>query len=736
MLTFLNVASYTLVRRPSIAQFMMGSSSIQIPPCIYPTPRRDDSIVDNFHGTMVADPYRWMEDPDSSETREFVDELNSISEPFIAQAPCREKIRQRLTEIWNYEKYTCPSKHGNFYYYCYNSGLQNQFVVYQQKSLIDKGEVFLDPNALSSDGTISIRTSAWTSDGSIFAYGLSEQGSDWVTVKFRGADKNDLDDVVKGVKHSSLSWMKDKSGLFYCKYPDHKTAIEGTSVEKHENHSLYFHRMGTDCKDDVLVYDRRDDGGFMIGGTVTEDGRYLIIDVSRGCDPFNMLYYYDLSAMEESIGKIKPSPLFDKLDAKYEYIDHDDESMLILTNNKAPMFKLIRVSLKNGSIVEVVSENPRHRLDWAAPVANDRLILSYIEDVKDALYVHDIHTGYRLYRIPLEVGSISGFFGKKDLTEIFFGFESFTVPTIIYRIDFSSTDKTIAAEVKEIRRVQVKGMTESDFNVEQVFFESKDKTRIPMYIISRKGAPRTGDTPTILNGYGGFNVSDMPYFSISRLFVVKYFRGIIACANLRGGGEYGETWHMDGMREKKQNVFNDFISAAEYLIDNKYTCSKKLAIHGGSNGGLLMAVCSQQHPELFGAVLNRVGVMDMLRFHKFTVGGAWVPEYGDPDSEQDFRFLYKYSPLHNIRFPDHGQWPATLLMTADHDDRVVPSHTLKYAATLYEKARQHSLQSNPILVRVEVKAGHGSGKPTTKVISEIVDMYSFLQRVLDIEWKD
>ncbi|VDO30509.1 unnamed protein product [Heligmosomoides polygyrus] len=373
--------------------------------------------------------------------------------------------------------------------------------------------------------------------------------------------------------------------------------------------------------------------------------------------------------------------------------------MLILTNNKAPMFKLIRVSLKNGSIVEVVSENPRHRLDWAAPVANDRLILSYIEDVKDALYVHDIHTGYRLYRIPLEVGqvsvfystrsilSISGFFGKKDLTEIFFGFESFTVPTIIYRIDFSSTDKTIAAEVKEIRRVQVKGMTESDFNVEQVFFESKDKTRERISANHRR----------ILDVSPGFNVSDMPYFSISRLFVVKYFRGIIACANLRGGGlpvafhviitlsEYGETWHMDGMREKKQNVFNDFISAAEYLIDNKYTCSKKLAIHGGSNGGLLMAVCSQQHPELFGAVLNRVGVMDMLRFHKFTVGGAWVPEYGDPDSEQDFRFLYKYSPLHNIRFPDHGQWPATLLMTADHDDRVVPSHTLKYAATLYEK---------------------------------------------------
>ncbi|KJH40278.1 putative prolyl endopeptidase [Dictyocaulus viviparus] len=719
-----------LMRRPPIARKMRVSPSI--PPTSYPTPRRDETVVDDFHGIKIADPYRWMEDPDSSETQKFVNELNAISEPFLAQAPSRDKIRQRLTELWDYEKYSCPSKRGNFYYYSYNSGLQNQFVIYQQKDVTEKGEVFLDPN--TDDGTTSIRISAWTKDGSMLAYGLSEKGSDWVTVKFRDANRKDLVDVIKGVKHSTLSWMKDNSGLFYCKYPYHKTAIEGTSVEKHEYHSLYFHRMDlyemfAPC---FGVFEIQ----FLSGGTVTDDGRFLIIDVSRGCDPYNMLYCYDLSNMNSAFTKIDPKPLFDKLDARYEYVDHDENSILIYTNYNAPMFKLVRVSLSDGLIKEVIPEHPRHKLDWAVPVAGDRLIICYIEDVKNELYVHDLNTGALLYQIPLKVGSISGFFGKKFLYEMFFSFESFTVPTVIYRIEFPSGNRENTPEVQELRRVRVKGMDENHFAVEQVFFESKDKTKIPMYIVSLRSTPRNGNTPTMLNGYGGFNISEMPYFSISRLFFVKHFGGFVACANLRGGSEYGENWHMSGMREKKQNVFDDFICAAEYLIGNNYTCNEKLIIHGGSNGGLLVAACSQQRPELYGAVLNRVGVMDMLRFHKFTVGGAWVPEYGNPDLAEDFKFIYKYSPLHNIRFPEGGQWPSTLMMTADHDDRVVPCHTLKYAATLYNKAKQHPIQGNPLLVRVEVKAGHGAGKPTSKVIAEIVDMYSFLQIVINIEWRD
>ncbi|KAE9414216.1 hypothetical protein Angca_005338 [Angiostrongylus cantonensis] len=683
MLTFLHLTAYTLVRRSSVSRRMKASTPIQISPTTYPVARYDETVVDNFHGTKVADPYRWMEDPDALETRKFVDELNAISEPFFAEAPSRDKIRQRLTELWDYEKYSCTSKRGDFYYYSYNSGLQNQSVIYQQKTLSDKGDIFLDPN--TPDGTTSIRISEWTSDGSILAYGLSERG---------------------------------------------------TSVEKHKYHSLYFHRMGTHCMEDVLIYDRRDNADYMIGGTVTEDGRFLIIDVSRGCDMYNMLYYYDLSNFNGSIGKIVPTPLFDKLDGKYEYVDHDDNSMLIYTNYNAPMFKLIRVALNDGSTKEVVPENPHSMLYWAVPVAGDRLVLCYIEDVKSTLYVHNLNSGTLLYPIPLKIGSVSGFFGRKTLHEVFFSYESFTVPTIVYHVDFASVDEKSAPKVKELRRVNVKGMDEDQFSVEQVFFESKDKTKVPMYILSLKDVSRDGTTPTILNGYGGFNVSDMPYFSISRLFFVRHFGGVIACANLRGGSEYGENWHMSGMRENKQNVFDDFISAAEYLISHEYTCSKKLAIHGGSNGGLLVAACSQQRPELYGAVLNRVGVMDMLRFHKFTIGGAWIPEYGNPDVAEDFKFIYKYSPLHNIRFPDQGQWPSTLMMTADHDDRVVPCHTLKYVATLYEKAKHHTMQNNPLLVRVEVNAGHGAGKPTTKLIAEIVDMYSFLQRVMDIEWKD
>uniref|UniRef100_A0A0K0D742 Prolyl endopeptidase n=1 Tax=Angiostrongylus cantonensis TaxID=6313 RepID=A0A0K0D742_ANGCA len=486
--------------------------------------------------------------------------------------------------LWDYEKYSCTSKRGDFYYYSYNSGLQNQSwivltknlispsftvsvfsVIYQQKTLSDKGDIFLDPN--TPDGTTSIRISEWTSDGSILAYGLSERGSDWVTVKFRRADKKDLSDVVEGVKHSSLSWLKDNSGLFYCKYPEHKTLHEGTSVEKHKYHSLYFHRMGTHCMEDVLIYDRRDNADYMIGGTVTEDGRFLIIDVSRGCDMYNMLYYYDLSNFNGSIGKI--------------YVDHDDNSMLIYTNYIAPMFKLIRVALNDGSTKEVVPENPHSMLYWAVPVAGDRLVLCYIEDVKSTLYVHNLNSGTLLYPIPLKIGSVSGFFGRKTLHEVFFSYESFTVPTIVYHVDFASVDEKSAPKVKvctgamELRRVNVKGMDEDQFSVEQVFFESKDKTKVPMYILSLKDVSRDGTTPTILNGYGGFNVSDMPYFSISRLFFVRHFGGVIACANLRGGSEYGENWHMSGMRENKQNVFDDFISAAEYLISHEYTCSKK-----------------------------------------------------------------------------------------------------------------------------------------------------------------
>ncbi|TKR82877.1 hypothetical protein L596_016551 [Steinernema carpocapsae] len=526
------------------------------------------------------------------------------------------------------------------------------------------------------------------------------------------------------------------------RYPNFNGAMEGSTVDKQEFHSLYFHKLGTDCKDDVLVADFRHDANIMVDGDVSEDGRWLIVTASKGCDPTNQLFYYDLQAAGNKIdGKVELKPLFDKSDAKYSFIDSDGESALIQTNYKAPMFKLIRVKFDtaNGGPVNwetIVAENERHKLDWVAPVAGDRFVAVYLEDVKNTMYVHSLKTGQRLYQIPIDIGSISSCFIKKDSCEAFFTFESFFTPTVVYRLEFG-TDAAKEVKPEEIRRVKIPGVDFSQFAVKQEFYPSKDGTKIPMYILHRKDVVLDGNNPTILNGYGGFNVADEPYFSITRLLVLQHFHGVVVNTNLRGGSEYGEKWHEGGMRENKQNVFDDFIAAAEYLVEKKYTSPARLAIHGGSNGGLLVAACSQQRPDLYGAVLNRVGVMDMLRFHKFTIGAAWLPEYGNPEVAQDFQFLYKYSPLHKVKIPaDPVQWPSTMLMTADHDDRVVPSHSLKYMAQLYHEARAegNGHQKNPLIMRVEVRAGHGSGKPTSKIIAEIVDMYSFLQRVLKMSW--
>ncbi|CAJ0933761.1 unnamed protein product, partial [Mesorhabditis belari] len=692
-------------------------------PSVYPTAKRDETVFDDYHGTRVADPYRWMEDPDGEATQKWVDELNGVSEPFIKKAPSREKMREKLTATWDYEKFTNTSKRGQYYYFWHNTGLQNQYVIYQSTKPEEKGKVFLDVNKLSEDGTTSIRIGTWSEDGKTYAYGISEKGSDWMTIKFRNNDGTDLPDVISGVKHSGLDWMHDGSGVFYCRYPDHKGAEVGTSVEKHEFHSLYFHRMGTDSKDDVLVYDDRRNPDYMIGSSLSEDGRFLFLDISRGCDPYNMLYYVDLEKNGPIKGKLDSTPLFDKLDAKYSFIDNTGDDFLIQTNKDAPMYKLIRINAKDPSNQEVViEENKKNKLEWASPCANDRLLVCYLEDVKTTLYAHDLKTGDQLYQFPLDIGTISGCFAKKDETEMYLSFESFLTPTVVYALNFKDVPLEKAPEIKLLRQTTLSGVNLSNFETRQVFFNSKDGTKVPMFIVSRKDLVLDGNNPTLLNGYGGFNISDLPAFSVTRLCFAQGFNGVVAVANIRGGGEYGEDWHKGGMKGNKQNVFDDFQAAAEYLLENKYTNPTKLAIQGGSNGGLLMGACSQQRPELYGAVINRVGVLDMLRFHKFTIGGAWVPEFGNPDEKEDFPYIYKYSPLHNIAFPKAGQWPSTLLMTADHDDRVVPSHTLKYMAELYHKAKQHPDQQNPLLARIEVKAGHGAGKPTSKIIAEYVDI--------------
>jgi prolyl oligopeptidase len=725
----------------NLAKVMSGISYFR--PSKYPLARRDESIVDDFHGTKVADPYRYLEDPDLPETQAWVTELNKISEPFLNQGVDREKIKQRLTSLWDYEKYGCIGYHGDNYYYWYNSGLQNQSVLYQQTNYKEKGKLFFDPNVLSSDGTTALRQSRWTEDGKFWAYGLSEKGSDWMTVKFKTSSSEDLPDTIKGVKHSSLAWLGDNSGVFYSRYPEHKSETEGSSVEKHQYHSLFFHKLGTPQSEDFLVADFRQDPNLMNSGAVTEDGRYLLVYVSKGCDPVNQVYYYDLKAVDNKFsGKLDLKPFFDKSDAKYDVVDTDGDTALVLTNHKAPMFKLVRVKFGSdgndpSKWEDVIPEDSKRKLDFVTPVDHNKLIVGYLEDCCSKLYVNDIKTGKILHQVPLEIGSLSGLSCHKNRSEVFFSFESFLTPTVIYRFDFKEM-KNDHLDIEEIRRVQLKDFDPSKFKVQQVFATSKDGTKIPMFLVHRADIKLDGQNPTILNGYGGFNVAEEPSFSISRVLFLNNMDGVVAVSNLRGGSEYGEKWHEDGMLHKKQNVFDDFIACAEYLIEHKFTSPKKLAIHGGSNGGLLVAAVSQQRPDIIGAAINRVGVLDMLRFHQFTVGCAWLPEYGNPEKKEDFEHLYKYSPLHNIRMKPGIQWPATLLMSADHDDRVVSAHSLKYIAQLYYVVRNEAedFQKNPLICRIEVRAGHGAGKPTTKIIAEITDIYTFVSEVLNAKYHD
>lgn len=719
----------------------MPTSAIKVESSKYPIIRRDDTVIDDYHGTKVKDPYRYLEDPDSQETKDFVEACNKITEPFLNDCPVRTEISKKLSELWNYEKFSCYAKHGSYYYHFYNTGLQNQSVLYRQKTLDEKPEKFFDPNCLSKDGTTAIRQYKWTRDGEILAVGLSEKGSDWVTLKFLQSNGKWLDDCITGVKHSSLAWMPNNKGIFYSTYPDHKSIVEGTNTEKHQFHSLYYHEIGNHSGD-ILVADFRTDSNLMLSGSIGREDNYLIVDVSRGCDPFNKVYYYDVSQNNFEInGKVELKPLFTNNDAKYDVVYVKDDVIWVHTNHNSPMFKLIKVNFATANEgpskwTTIINEDSHKKLDWVTPVANDKIFASYLEDVKSTLYVHDLNSGTFLYQIAFPIGTIAGIHCRPNETEFFVSFESLLSPTAIYYGDFKNSVNN-SLNVKVIREVKIEGYDSSKFESNQIFYTSKDGTKVPMFIMHKKEIEMNGQNPTMLLGYGGFNISNTPCFSISRILFMENFCGIVAIANIRGGSEYGETWHEQGMKFNKQNCFDDFIGASEFLINKNYTSPDKLIIQGGSNGGLLVAVCSQQRPDLFGAVINRVGVLDMLRFQKFTIGGAWIPEYGCSDVKEEFEYIYKYSPLHNLCLPKNKlQWPATLLMTADHDDRVVPLHSLKYIAELYHTLKDaRDYQTNPVLIRVEVAAGHGQGKPTSKCIDELTDIYCFIQRVLSIEWK-
>ncbi|MBD2356986.1 S9 family peptidase [Tolypothrix sp. FACHB-123] len=703
----------------------------------YPPSRQSDR-VDNYHGTLVPDPYRWLENPDSPETRSWIAAQNKVTSAYLNQIPAQEKIRQRLTKLWNYERYSIPFKEGESsgnvsqqrYFYFKNDGLQNQSVLYTLKNLDEQPKVLLDPNKLSEDGTVALSGLGISNNSQFLAYGLSTSGSDWQDWKVRDIETGeDLKDHLQWIKFSGVSWTNDNQGFFYSRYdePQDKSKLEAenavlgkpqeeqfSKTDVNYYQKLYYHRLGTPQSEDILIYHRPDQKEWGFSGYVTEDGKYLIISVWLGTDSKNLVFYKDLTNPQAEVVE-----LISQFEADYSFIDRDDNIFYFRTDLKAPRGRVIAIDIQKSAPEywqEIIAESAE-TLEGVSTL-NNHFVADYLKDARSQVKIFDLKGKFvREVELP-GLGSINGFNGKRYDKETFYSFTSFTTPGTIYRYDM------VTGKSEIFRQPQV-DFNPADYETKQVFYASKDGTKVPMFITHKKGIKLDGNNPTYLYGYGGFSASMTPGFSVS-ILVWMEMGGVYAMPNIRGGGEYGEEWHQAGMKLKKQNVFDDFIAAAEWLIANKYTKSAKLAIAGGSNGGLLVGACMTQRPDLFGAALPAVGVMDMLRFHKFTIGWAWTSEYGSPDNPEEFKALYAYSPLHNIK--PGTVYPATLITTADHDDRVVPAHSFKFAAAL--QAAQAG--DAPVLIRIETKAGHGAGKPTTKIIEELTDKWAFLVRVLGI----
>lgn len=696
-------------------------------PLSYPTTRKIDQ-TDDYHGVKVSDPYRWLENPDSEETQAWVEAQNAVTFAYLNEIPAREKIKQRLTQLWDYEKYGIPFKEGERYFYYKNDGLQNQSVLYTLTSLDSEPKVLIDPNTLSEDGTVALGGIAISEDGKYMAYGLSNSGSDWQEWKVRDvATGEDLSDHLKWIKFSGASWTHDGKGFFYSRYDEPNEKSKHEEVNYYQK--LFYHQIGTPQSEDVLIYERPDQKEWGFSGGVTEDGKYLIISVWQGTETKNLIFYKDLTAPESTVVE-----LISEFEAEYSFIDNEGSIFWFQTNLNAPLGRVIAIDTNNpppsslagdetppspreGGFTEIIPE-AAETLEGIG-LLNNQFVASYLKDAYTQIKIFNLDGSFvREVALP-GIGSAGGFSGKRHDTETFYAYTSFTAPNIIYHYNMVTDESTI------YRQPNV-DFNPDDYETKQVFYPSKDGTQVPMFITHKKGLQLDGNNPTYLYGYGGFGISLTPSFSVSRIVWLE-MGGVYAIACLRGGGEYGESWHEAGKKLNKQNVFDDFIAGAEWLIENKYTKSAKLAIAGGSNGGLLVGACMTQRPELFGAALPAVGVLDMLRFHKFTIGWAWTSEYGSPENPEEFPTIHGYSPLHNLK--PGTAYPATMITTADHDDRVVPAHSFKFASALQET---HAGE-NPVLIRIETKAGHGAGKPTAKVIEELADEWAFLVRELDID---
>jgi prolyl oligopeptidase len=693
---------------------LAGCGARHSPSVAYPDTARSDH-TDTYHGMVVPDPYRWLEDDvrESDAVKDWVDRQNEVTFAYLESIEERDVIRARLEALWNFERYGLPYKEGGRYFYSYNNGLQNQDVVYAQDTLESEPQLLVDPNTWSDDGTVALASYAPSPDGRYLAYLVQDGGSDWRTARVMDLRSDEvLDDRLDWLKFTALEWARDGSGFYYSRFPEPDSGAEFQQLNL--NHAVYFHRIGDGQEDDALVYARPEHPKWGYASNVTDDGRYLVITVWLGTDDRYQVVVQDLEDRDAS-----PMMLIEGFDFDYTLAGNIGIELFFRTNNGAPRGKLIAIDPARPAPEhwrEVIPESD-DVLDEAS-IVGGRVIAEYMQDAWSLVRIFSTE-GEQLGSVDLPgIGSAAGFGGKTDDPETFFRYESFNMPDTINRLD------VVTGQVEVFKKADV-DFDSNDYVVDQVFYESKDGTRVPMFVSHLRNVVRDGNRPTMLYGYGGFNISQTPTFSITRLAWME-MGGVYAVANLRGGGEYGEDWHQAGTKLKKQNVFDDFIAAAEYLIAENYTNPDKLAIFGGSNGGLLVGAVTNQRPELFGAAVPAVGVMDMLRFHKFTAGRYWVDDYGSSDDPDEFKALYAYSPYHNIKAG--AKYPAVLVTTADTDDRVVPGHSFKYAAAI--QAAQAA--DKPVLIRIETRAGHGSGMPTEKIIETYADRWAFLVRNLDM----
>ena len=675
----------------------------------YPETKRGD-VTDEYFGTKVNDPYRWLEDENSKETKAWVEIQNKTTFGYLDQIPYRRTINKRLTELWDYEKNSLPMQEGDYYLFYKNTGKQNQSVLYIQKGLDGTPEVLLDPNTFSKEGTTSLSQFSVSHDHQYAAYGISKAGSDWnefYVIDIPSGKK--WDDKLENIKFSSIAWYKD--GFFYSRFD---RPADGKDLSgKNTFGKLYYHKIGTPQKDDELIYEDKKHPSYMFGAEVTEDEQYLIITVSESTSG-NQFYFKKLGNKKEKLVKVVTD-----FDHTFSLIDVIEGQLIVHTDYKAPKYQVISIDIKNPAKENWKTVIPESKdLLQSIQLLNDNFVASYLSDVKSVLKIYDF-SGKYVSDIKLPgLGMVGGFSSKRKGSEGFFSFTSFTDAGTIYRYDANTNTYEAFITSKS-------PFKSSDYTTEQVFYPSKDGTMIPMYITRRKDLQLNSQTPCYLYGYGGFNISVTPAYSPNVALFLEN-GGIYAVANIRGGGEYGADWHKSGTKQQKQNVFDDFISAAEYLIANKYTSSEKLAISGRSNGGLLVGACMTQRPDLFKVALPGVGVLDMLRYHKFTIGYAWAVDYGTSDNKEEFEYLRKYSPVHNVR---ENKYPATLVFTADHDDRVVPAHSYKFISEL----QKNQLGGNPVLIRIDVNAGHGAGKPLSKTIEEWTDIWAFVFKNMGME---